>query len=197
MTKKHGAAASTLPELHVWQRLRRCDLWGEIKPDIRSGENFNPAAGLSTLNLKLMLTIINPFFKRNHEKYPTPHGPLFEAVDRRVREYVKSAEFIVDSSKSVYSMYSLARSPNIDLFVFQIVRDGVSVTAFFKKRGDSFIRGMAVWLLSNVFIAISLKRMRPKLLKLGYENLCRNPDVEFNRIQSILGTRSAGKRCCR
>ena len=163
-----------------------CCLWSHVKARFLGPIDFNPAPGFSLLNFKLLLKILNPCFKVT-PRGTTEYGTLIETIVQFANERVKSASYVVDSSKSVLSLYSLANSSNVDLHVLEVIRDGVAVTSSCRKHGRSVGYGMVVWLLSNFFMVYVIRKMKLKTIRINYGQLCNNPDEEFERINRFLG----------
>jgi hypothetical protein len=165
-----------------------CPLWSEIKSGFQSTLDFNPAPGVSILNLKLFLKLLNPFFVLERHSGMTEYGSLIHTVFNLADQHFKGIEYVVDSSKSVHSLYELTRSPEVDVYVLHIIREGVSVCGSFKKRGYTAWYGILVWLISNIFMSVFLKKAKLNIIRINYKRLCKKPYDEFMRINEFLGT---------
>jgi hypothetical protein len=165
-----------------------CPLWSEVKSGFQSTLDFKPAPGVSILNLKLFLKLLNPFFVLERHSSMTGYGSLIHTIFNLADQHIKAIEYVVDSSKSVHSLYTLTRSSEVDVYVLHIIRDGICACSSFKKRGYTAWYGMLVWLVGNMFMSLFVKKAKLNVIRIDYERLCKRPYDEFMRINAFLGT---------
>jgi hypothetical protein len=104
----------------------------------------------------------------------------------------------VDSSKDGVRIKYLARIPSLDLRVLQLVRDGRAVVNSARKNaGEPAARAAAEWRDQHLEIERVARRCcAGRLLRVRYEDLCREPAawtariLEFAGIEGAPGTRS-------
>ena len=97
-----------------------CSLWGTIKSRWDSETDLFSPPGFSWLNLKTLVKACNPFFTIKRNSGITKYGELVEDIFHSVRTHFKPVDYLIDSSKSMYGVYNLAHSSNVDLYVIQL-----------------------------------------------------------------------------
>ena len=169
------------------ERYEACSFWTSVHSRYGSERDLNPAPGFSWSNLRLLTRVVIPV-KRGGD-HPLPeHARLLEAIHDVARAENPGVAYVVDSSKSVRSLEVLADSPNLDLYVIHLIRDGVAVASSFKNRGWSAYYGMVSWVMVNVFLARFLRRSCIRTMRLDYGSLYFATAEELDRINAFLGS---------
>ncbi len=114
---------------------------------------------------------------------------------------VSGSKLVVDSSKSATRAAALSMVEGVDLRLVHMVRDCRGVLWSAKKRfrkddragiskddaGKSVARTMKIWSVANLVIDQLRRRMpRDRSIRLRYEDLIAQPDVELRRIGDLV-----------
>ncbi len=115
---------------------------------------------------------------------------------------VSGCEIVVDSSKAPSRPLALSMVEGVDLRLVHMIRDCRGVLWSGKKRfqkdsragiskddgGKSILRTMKTWTVANL-LAESLRHSLPQenSIRLRYEDLLAQPDIELRRIGSLVG----------
>ena len=169
------------------ERYEACPFWKSVHSRYGSERNLNPAPGFSWSNLRLLTRIVIPVARGDDRPIPE-HARLLEAIHDVVHAENPGVAYVVDSSKSVRSLESLAGVPNLELYVIHLIRDGIAVASSFKSRGWNPFYGIVSWAMVNVFLARFLHRSRIRTLRLHYGSLSHSTAEELDRINAFLGS---------
>lgn len=141
------------------------------------------------------------------------HGPLLEAArdvvlacsaawvsaEQRISQLneamiravvgLERAQVFVDSSKEPHRLKFLMRIPSLHVRVIQLVRDGRGVAAsYVRKNNWPVSEAVDEWWRSLRSQEHMIRRFRPgAVLRLRYEDLCRNPNEELRRVMHFVG----------
>lgn len=113
---------------------------------------------------------------------------LNEALIRAVVE-LQQAQVFVDSSKEAHRLKFLMRIPSLHVRVIQLVRDGRGVAAsYVRKNRWPVSEAVNEWRRSLRSQGHMVRRFRPgAVLRIRYEDFCRNPDEELRRVLHFVG----------
>lgn len=126
-------------------------------------------------------------------------SPAWAAVERRISRLnealiravvgLRQARVFVDSSKEPHRLKFLMRIPAIHVRVIQLVRDGRGVAAsYVRKNNWPVFQAVDEWRRSLRSQEHMLRRFRPgAVLRVRYEDFCRNPDEELRRVLHFVG----------
>lgn len=103
-------------------------------------------------------------------------------------------QFIVDSSKNAEQLKYMHYVRPEDIFLIFLVRDGRGVVHSKKTRvGDSIRRAAKNWVLENIKILfVSLFIQKRRRIFVRYEDFCRDPAGELDRIYRMLSLPNQG-----
>ncbi|MGH7589643.1 MAG: hypothetical protein ACRELU_13750 [Gemmatimonadota bacterium] len=162
-----------------------CPFWSVVQDHYGSETHLNPAPGFSWRNAILgirILTGLEPDSRRE-----TSHGSLVRAISREARARNPGVLYVVDSSKSVQNLDAIYRSPNVELSVIHLIRDGMAVAGSYKKRGFGTLYAIASWSIGNIFISLYLKRRRLRSVRVDYRSLCLGDEKTYAALNEFLG----------
>lgn len=162
-----------------------CPFWSAVQDRYGSETHLNPAPGFSWRNAILgfrILTGLEPGSPR-----ATPHGSLVREITREARVRDPGVLYVVDSSKSVQNLDAIYRSPNVEVSVIHLMRDGMAVAGSYKKRGFGTLYGIASWSIGNIFIWLYLKRRRLRSMRVDYRSLCLGDEKTYAALNEFLG----------
>jgi hypothetical protein len=131
-----------------------------------------------------MLRLLNPFSRlKSADALAKEYVELIRTIRNNLPE---ESRFILDDSKSIYSLYLLG-SGGANVKVIHLVRDGKETVNSFKKHGVSFAYGLASWVLTNLFSRLLLWRTRTSYITVNYAELCNDPVGQLARLGEFIG----------
>jgi hypothetical protein len=164
-----------------------CPFWSAVQGHYGSETHLNPAPGFSWRNALLGIKILAGLELGSSRG--TPHGSLVRAICKEARVRNSGVLYVVDSSKSVQNLDAIYRSPNVELSVIHLIRDGMAVAGSYKKRGFGPLYGIASWSIGNIFISLYLKRRRLRSVRVDYRSLCLGDEKTYAALNEFLGIR--------
>jgi hypothetical protein len=94
---------------------------------------------------------------------------------------------IFDSSKDVDRASALLLSQRLEVIFLHLVRDGRGVSYSYKKKYGGIVSPMLRWALKNLKIEILKQRCPQKFIFVRYEDFCKNPKQEIEKILKRIG----------
>ena len=162
-----------------------CPFWSAVQSHYGSEVHLNPAPGFSWRNAILGIKILTGLELGSSRE--TPHGSLVRAIYEEARARNSGVHYVVDSSKSVQNLDAICRSPDVELSVIHLIRDGMAVAGSYKKRGFGTLYAIASWSIGNIFISLYLKRRRLRSVRVDYRSLCLGDEKTYAALNEFLG----------
>jgi hypothetical protein len=107
---------------------------------------------------------------------------LYQAV-----ENVSGCEYVLDSSKDLHRMYSVARELKQDIKVILLCRDFKGTVFSKSKRGMSMLKAAFQWKwVVNQMDYYSRKLNSNQFIRVKYEDICNNTEKEMKRLCKFL-----------
>lgn len=191
------------------QTLTDCPFWQDLSAHLHehgisfSPNNFGTRFRILPYNKRITnILLTGSFYSNTLEKIRDRVLALSEKYKAEITKIIKvneiyietisamtGAKVILDSSKySAHAKY-LYRSDQLNIHVIHLTRDGRGVVNSYRKNSKIGIaRGALRWNLSQMK-SLSLKRHLPsdKYYFVRYEDICKNPLEEVNRVYEFAG----------
>lgn len=162
-----------------------CPFWGDVQNRYGSESELNPAPGFSWRNLVLGMKLLAGIGLR-HQRM-TPHGSLVKAIYEEARVRRPELLYVVDTSKSINNLDAISRSPDVEVSVIHLIRDGMAVAGSYKKRGSGVLYAIASWSIGNIFVWLYVKRRRLRSIRIDYRALCLGDEETYRALNEFLG----------
>ncbi|MFK7906817.1 MAG: hypothetical protein AB8B69_16915 [Chitinophagales bacterium] len=114
----------------------------------------------------------------------TPDYHLLQTLLAELQETQPNINCLLDSSKTVWRLSHLLQCKGIQLQVVYLKRDFKNNVASFAKREPfGFWKGLMVYKINHFLIRRFLELHKIPVIKVQFENLCKTPEKELNRIK--------------
>jgi hypothetical protein len=163
-----------------------CEFWSAVQSLYGSESELNPAPGFSWRNLVIGFKLLAGLGLRRRRV--TAHGSLIKAVYEVARARYSDLVYVVDSSKSINNLDAISRSPDVEVSVIHLIRDGLAVAGSYKKRGFGPLYGMCSWSIGNIFVWLYLRRRGLRSMRVDYRALCLGDEATYRALNEFLGT---------
>lgn len=171
-----------------------CELWNDvigrtfngdldIERLIQSRDRFAHSVYVpvkALLNGKDFHSSSDAFFLKTLEK-------LYKGI-----HYATQCDVIIDSSKNVGYGFLLNKIPTIDLYVVHLIRDSRATAYSWIQKKEGLhnigpVQTSMVWNIRNIALSFLCRQLKPKYLRIHYEEFVRNPSKAVGRICRLGG----------
>jgi len=133
-------------------------------------------------NRKRYFSSVNRAKKIDFEKYLRLNEQIYKNILA-----VSGKKVIFDSSKDVDRANILSYSDKLELIFLHLVRDGRGVSYSYKIKYSGIISPVFRWALKNLKIEIFKRRYRERFVFIRYEDFCKDPKKEIEKILKKVG----------
>jgi len=169
--------------------LSKCPFWQEVFKNIPNKLQFStPKLEIHRKKIDFLLNRKRYVFasakakKVDLERYLKLNEKIYENILT-----VSGKKIVFDSSKDVERANVLLASDKLEVILLHLVRDGRGVSYSYKRKYGGIISPMLRWALKNLKIEILKRRYPQKFVFLRYEDFCRNPEKEIEKILKKIG----------
>jgi len=153
----------------------KCSFWEKIY-----NQNFDIYQSPSFF--KKIKIIIKVLFKKKTSKNIIKYKDEYELIKQISNNQKDNIKFVLDASKSIWRLNHLIKFKNINLKIIYLKRPITGNVSSFMKHGEGFWRGLITYKFNNYLIKKFLKINKLKYFKVNYQDLCKNPKEQLNKI---------------
>lgn len=170
-----------------------CKYWKEIKEKESRKINFEGSLEIKYI-FKNFLNII--FFKIRffQPKQNTAISSWLSSCFEAAKKLKPEMQYILDSSKDPFHLYSISSKIEYEIFIIHIIRDCRGYAYSYnnpqrKAKGfkiKNYARSLLEWILVNLLIIKVINSFELPFIRFSYEEFCENPDILRKKLNSCL-----------